>query len=104
MKSTRSISDERQSETESEPESLTVECTDQVITRAVVRQMYVGETFIKIKMSPVWYEQENEQDAFKSIFYPFGITNERPYDAITSYRIVIFNKSLFVSRQMLQKQ
>lgn len=57
-----------------------------------IRNLRVGETSTELKMTPLWFEQEDQQEALKNIVYPPGIIDQRPFDSVARYRAA-FNKT-----------
>lgn len=54
--------------------------------KQVVESISIGDITIDLKMTPKWFEQEDQQEALKNIVYPTQMTDKRSFDAIARFR------------------
>ena len=54
--------------------------------KQTIRNIRVGENSTQVKMTPIWFEQEDQQAPLRGIVYPPGVTDQRPFDSIARYR------------------
>lgn len=57
--------------------------------KQTIRNIRVGENSTQVKMTPIWFEQEDQQAPLQGIVYPPGVTDQRPFDSIARFRAVI---------------
>ena len=43
----------------------------------------------EVKMTPPWFEQEDQQEPLRNIVYPKDIRDQRPFDSVARYRATI---------------
>ena len=58
------------------------------ITSKII-EMFIGKNCTKLKMAPEWFKHKKYDEALKSIVYPEGITENRPFDTVAKYRAAV---------------
>ncbi|CAF4808737.1 unnamed protein product [Rotaria sp. Silwood1] len=68
--------------------------------RSDVAQMNTERNKITLKMTPVWFETDNQQVALKGIVYPSNTTDHRPFNTVARYRIMIGQSNDFCKQAL----
>ena len=65
-----------------------------------IRHIRIGENSTEFKMTPYWFEIEDQQKALQGIVYPDGVTDHRPFDSVARYRAVIKKTNNFKRKSL----
>jgi hypothetical protein len=68
--------------------------------KQIIRNLRIGEILTKLKIIPICFEQEDQQEALRHIVYPPGIVDQRLFDSVAHQSI----KQLIFKGKLLRKK
>ena len=71
-----------------------------VYPKQTIHDIHIGEIQTEVKMTPPWFEQEDQQEALKNIVYPRDVTDSHSFDSVARYRATIQKTNNFQKKSI----
>lgn len=68
--------------------------------KQTIQSISIGEVMTEVKMTPPWFQQEDQQEPLKNIAYPKEVVDKRPYDSVARYRATIKKTNNFQKKSI----